>query len=102
MTSELAPILPVGHRRRNWLRAAIARSLAVRNLSSAVASRVQIGCHHRPAWGPVSPDHRNPRGPPRTVPPRTAGESRVATGDERSELALDGDEDRATEGHAGG
>jgi hypothetical protein len=44
--------------------------------------------------------HRDPT--PHRRFPRTAGEVKDAAGDERSELALDGDEDRATSTVAGG
>jgi len=61
------------------------------------------GCHHRPAWGPVSPDHRSPGDhPAQALLHGPQARSRVAAGDERSELALDGDEGRATEDRAGG
>lgn len=55
------------------------------------------GCHHRPAWRPVSPDHRGPGDhPAQALSHGPQPRSRVAVGDERSELALDGGEDRAT------
>jgi hypothetical protein len=60
-------------------------------------------CHHRLAWVPEAPDHRGPGTHPAQAPHtnRRWVKGRT-TGDERSELALDGAEDRATSTPAGG
>ena len=60
-------------------------------------------CRHRSRREPFPPGSPVPRDPPRTGSSHgPQARSRVAAGDERSELALDGAEDRATSTVAGG
>jgi hypothetical protein len=60
-------------------------------------------CRHRPPREPFPAGSPVPRDPPRIGPSHgPQARSRIAAGDERSELALDGAEDRATSNVVGG